>query len=384
MTGSSPIRVVFGLDSFGLGGSELNAVRTAEKLDRDRFELTALVLRREGPLEQRYREAGIRVVEFPIRSLLGYGALRQGWRMARWLERERIQVLHTHDVYSNVFMVPWARLAGVPRVIASRRWWYTVPRKELVTANRMAYRLAHRVLANSESVARLLTEEEGLSQAKVFTVPNFVDEEAFRPLSPELQRELRTRFGLAEGVRGIGVVARLDPVKRHCDLLEAFALLVKRVPRQLEETMRLVIVGGGPERSTLERLAKDLGIAERVCFAGPIAHTPALPSLFDVVALSSESEGFPNAVVEAMAAARPVVATAVGGVVDAVEHGVTGLLVPPRSPEAMAAALLAVLTQPDQARRMGIAAQQRARARYHVLQVVPRLEQVYLSAVDSA
>ncbi|HWP02923.1 MAG TPA: glycosyltransferase, partial [Gemmatimonadaceae bacterium] len=168
------------------------------------------------------------------------------------------------------------------------------------------------------------------------------------------------------------------------DLLQAFALLVQRVPRQLQETMRLVIVGGGPERSTLERLATDLGIAERVCFAGAIAHTPALPSLFDVVALSSESEGFPNAVVEAMAAARPVVATAVGGVVDAVEHGVTGLLVPPRSPEAMAEALRAILTQPDQARRMGIAAQQRARERYHVRQVVPRLEEVYLSAVDSA
>lgn len=384
MTSNSPIRVAFGLDSFGLGGSELNAVRTAEKLDRDRFELTALVLRREGPLEQRYREAGIRVVEFPLRSLVSYGALRQGWRIARWLKRERIQVLHTHDVYSNVFMVPWARLAGVPRVIASRRWWYTVPRKELVAANRIAYRLAHRVLANSESVARLLTEEEGLSQSKVFTVPNFVDEEAFRPLAPDLQRELRTRFGLVEGVRGIGIVARLDPVKRHCDLLKAFALLVQQVPRQLEMNMRLVIVGGGPERSTLERLAADLGVAECVCFAGPIAHTPALPSLFDVVALSSDSEGFPNAVVEAMAAARPVVATAVGGVVDAVEHGVTGLLVPPRSPAAMAEALRVVLTQPEQARRMGIAAQQRARERYHVLRVVPRLEQVYLSAVEAA
>jgi glycosyltransferase involved in cell wall biosynthesis len=375
------LRIVFGLDSLNVGGTELNAVRTLERLRRDRFDARLVVLRREGALLPRCVESGIPVFELSIGGLASARTARRAIALFHWLRRERVDVVHTHDVYTNVVMAPVARLAGTSLVIASRRWWFTAPRPELIRANKLAYRAAHRVLANSPSVARLVQQSDGVGAERVVTVPNFVDDDAFQPLPDDVAARLRGHWGIAPGVRTVGIVARLDPVKRHVDLLRAFASLLRN-PR-IEDRWRLVLVGDGPERAAIQAEMRRLGIERDVVVAGQVAHLPGLQSLFDLAVLSSEAEGFPNSIVEAMAAGRPVVATDVGGVSDCVVPGITGLLVPPRDPDALAGAMEPVMANRELAARLGDAGRRRARATFHANVVIAQLEAIYATAARS-
>src|SRR5437773_7751218 len=111
------IRLAFCIQGFEIGGTELNAVRWAERLSADRFRLSVVHLRPDGPLRTRYEQAGAALVHVPLRSMHGPGAIRQGIRLARFLAREGIHVFHAHDIAANIFGVPWARLAGIPAVI---------------------------------------------------------------------------------------------------------------------------------------------------------------------------------------------------------------------------------------------------------------------------
>jgi len=366
------IRLAFCTDSFQIGGTELNAARWAEHLSAKRFQLTLVHFQADGPLRTRYERAGARLVHVPLRNMYGLGAIRQGIRLARFLARERIQVFHAHDVYSNIFGVPWARLGGVPTVVASRRWWQRSQRPIQRIVNRWAYRAAHRVLANSPSVAALLTREEGVSPTKVICVPNCLGDDAFQALSPAERATWRTRLHVPADGPVIGIVARLDCVKDHATLLRAFAQIAGAVPQA-----HLLCVGEGPQRVKLVELARALQIEGRVQFPGIVTPSFNLHQLFDVSVLCSVSEGFPNSVLEAMAAARPVVATRVGGVPDAVRDGETGILVPPGDARALATALHLVIDTPQRARLLGVAAQAYVRAEYHESRVIERLSACY-------
>lgn len=367
----SVIRVVFCIDNLQVGGTELNAVRTAERLDRDRFELSVVCLGEGGPLEERYARAGIPVLRFPLRSLQSPSTAAQALRLVRWLRAQRVRIFHAHDIYSNIFGVPCARLAGVSGVIASRRWWAGRRDARLRSADRVAHRLAHVSLVNASPLADLL-REEGVPPAQIEVVPNFLDDEAFDPPPTDFLAGARMELALPEGVPVIGIVANLRPVKDHETLLRAVAALSPRWPN-----VHLVLVGEGECRSPLEALARELGILERVRFAGRRPSQPSFHHLFDISVLSSISEGMPNAVLEAMAAGRPVVATNVGGTCDAVVDGVTGYLVPPRDPERMAAALETLLADRDRARAMGEAGARRARESFRTENAVSTLEKVY-------
>lgn len=373
------IRLAFCIDSFQIGGTELNAVRWAEHLSPERFEVTVVHFQGDGPLRPRYERAGIRLVHVPLKNSYGPGAVRQGIRLARFLARERIQVFHAHEIYSNIFGVLWARVAGVPVVIASRRWSHRRERPFQQVVNRWAYRLAHRVLANSPSVAALLARDEGVPLAKIVCMPNCLAEDAFRPLQAMERTAWRTRLHLPPDALVIGIVARLDRVKDHATLLRAFARVCADVP-----TAYLVCVGDGPERTALTGLARALQLDGHVQFPGTLTPPFNLHQLFDVSVLCSVAEGFPNSVLEAMAAGRPVVATRVGGVPDAVHHGETGVLVPTGDPEALAAALLALVTTPERARLLGVTAQAYARAEYHESHIIERLSAWYESLAPSA
>lgn len=360
------------MDNFGIGGTELNAVRTAEALDPARVRLTVALLGADGELRERYERLGVEIHGFPIGTLRGRRTLAEGRRFVKLLRAERIDVVHCHDMYSNVFGSVAARVAGVAGVIVSRRWSNTLPDPALRAANGIAYRVGHRVLANSEAVAASLQADEGVAARRIAVIPNFVEEAAFDRPDPEARRAGRASLGAGPDERVIGIVARLAPVKDHATLLRAFGVLSGRTPG-----LRLVLVGDGPERARLAALATELGVERQVTFAGTRPHRPNPHHLFEVSVLSSISEGFPNSVVEAMAAARPIVATRVGGTPDAIADGITGILVPPQDPAALAEGIARMLEHPDEARTMGIAAAEAARTSYSRPAVLARLMSLY-------
>ena len=189
---------------------------------------------------------------------------------------------------------------------------------------------------------------------------------------------MRNRLALPQDALVVGIVANLRAIKNHWLLLDAMASLRARFPNVI-----LVMMGDGPERAALEARVAALGIADAVRFAGMQPNLPNPHRLFDISVLSSVSEGFPNSIVEAMAAARPVVATSVGGVRDAVEHGVNGLLVQSGDRAAFADAVGRLLESAEQRSAMGAAGQQMARARFTAAVVVPMVSALYRQLADN-
>jgi len=362
--------VVFSIDTMSVGGTEMNALRTAARLDRSKFKVTVVTLRGEGPLTERYAEVGIPVRRFPIFSLFGPATVRQAVQLARFLEQERVDVVHCHDQYSNFFTVASARLARVPVVLSSKRWLHSTLAYRIV--NGIGFRLSTRVLANSPAVASSLERDDRLASKRIVIVPNFVDEAAFTAPTDAQQHDWRRELGLHDGARVVGIVASLLRIKDHGTLLRAASILRHRWP-----DVRVVVVGAGPELAPLQALAETLGVMGLVRFAGLRPQVPSFHYLFEVSTLCSISEGFPNTLVEAMAAGRPVVATDVGGVRDAVRHDENGLVVPARNPEALAAAIDALLADPERGQTMGARGRERARSEFSADAVIGRLERLY-------
>lgn len=366
------ITVAFVIDNMRLGGTELNAVRTAERLDRSRFDLRMFCLDAQGPLTDRYRAIGVPVTELPVGSLYGPSMVTAGLRFVREVRRQGVQIVHAHDMYSNIFASVWGRVARAPVVITSRRWWHTCPNRKLRAGNRVAFRLSDAVLANSAAVARSVHEEAGISTSHVWTVSNFADDSAFEALMPTERTLLRRGWRVPQDTPVVGCVARLDPLKDHATLLRAMASVLATGRRA-----HLVLVGDGGTRGELEQLARELGIRDAVTFVGEVRDGQNHHRGFDISVLCSLSEGFPNTLVEAMAGARPVVATAVGGNVDAVVDGETGLLVAPSAVDELAVALARLLDDADARSRMGRAGYERARRLYGARQTVATLESMY-------
>ncbi len=323
-------RIAHFVDSFQVGGTELNAIRTLEGLVERNMEVDVFHLRDEGPLKARYLALGIPMHHIPIAGLASAQTARRAVALGTMLRRRRIQVVQTHDVYTNVFAAPVAKLAGC-RVIASRRWWFEVPRAGLNTVNRWSYLFADLVLANSPSVAAMLERKERVPSRKIIVVPNFVDVSCRSdPSAPEKRAQLE-RWNIASEAFVIGMVGRLTRAKNYPLAIDAIA--------RLPADCHLVIAGEGDMRAEITRRIEERGVRERVHLLGELESASEFQKFFDVSLLTSNTEGFPNVLLEAMRAARPVVATAVGGVPDLVTHGSTGLLVPDGDRDALVDAL---------------------------------------------
>jgi glycosyltransferase involved in cell wall biosynthesis len=304
--------------------------------------------------------------------------LRSGLRFVRHIRREGADIVHAHDVYSNIFAAVWAPIARVPVLITSRRWWTSLPNRKLKVGSRFAVTRSSAVLANSEAVAQLVMAETRAPAEKVWTITNFADENAFGVAPDDERNRLRRGWNAPENALVIGCVSRLDPLKDHATLLRAFASV-----RAIYREAFLVLIGDGECRGSLESLARELGIDDAVHFTGELRTNGNLHRGLDISVLASRSEGFPNTLVEAMAAGRPVVSTAVGGCVDAVVNGETGLLVPPGDPAAFAAALNRLIASPEFRREFGESALRRASESYSAAAAIAAVEHMYDSLLAS-
>jgi glycosyltransferase involved in cell wall biosynthesis len=236
--------------------------------------------------------------------------------------------------------------------------------------------MAQAVVTNSPRVAELARRDTG-GRTRIAVVPNYVDEAAFQELAPVDRQRVLDELGVPSDRTIVGCVANLRPVKDHDTLLRGVARMIGE-----GHDVHLVLVGDGERRDALVRLASDLEIRERVAFAGHRPHQPNLHHLFDISTLTSTDEAFSNSLLEAMAAANPVVATNVGGTPDAVVHGETGLLVPPANPGALASVLGRLLDDANLARRMGEAGRSRVREKFSPDVALTSLVDLYEGLLD--
>lgn len=354
---AEPIGVLHVVDCLNVGGTERQLFELVRRLDRARFRPLVACFKSGGELLPRLRELGIEPIEFPLRgSLAQANTAYQITRMALLCKRTNTRVVHAHDFYSNVIGVAAAGLAGV-RSIASRRdlahWLGGTQRKAL----RLACRMADAVIANAAAVAAQTERDFAVDAAKLHLVPNGIDTAHFDQQAWRTPDPLLPAGPVA--LPRIAMVGSMHlPDKGHADLLAAAALLKARGVRA-----QYIFVSDGALRPALEEKARALGLDGDVFFTGRRDDVASVLVRCDIVAHPSWAEGFPNAVLEGMCAARPVVATRVGGIPEVMADGEHGLLVEPQRPAELAAALEKLIANPLGAEAMGL------RGRRHVERV---------------
>jgi glycosyltransferase involved in cell wall biosynthesis len=375
------IRLMKFVTLFGFGGTERQFVNLGLALDSQRFALEYACMRRWGHFLGELDGCGVPLSEFPIRRLFGVGALRQQLRLARHIGRRRIQIVHSYNFYSNVFAIPAAWLAGVPVIIASirdRGVYLTTMQRHV---QRLVCRLADCVLVNADSIKEWLVGD-GYDPSNIVVIRNGVDLPRF---SGPRRADIRHELGIPEGAPIVAMMARFNAKKGIEDFIDAAAIVSWNCP-----DARFLIVGEGHKasrgtftedqayRQTIVSRIHQLGLKDRVLLTGYRADVESLLSDTSISVLPSLSEGLSNVLLESMAAGVPVVATRVGGTPEAVEHGETGLLVPPADPQGLAEAIAALLRDPQLAARLAAAGRQSVRDRFGMDRMVHATVQLYL------
>ncbi len=372
----TPIRLLFVLTSPTRGGVEEVVLALLRRLDPGQF---TLALAAPGPLldalEPDLRGRPVARLAVAAGSWLAAPAVR---RLSAFMGRFRPHVVNPHLFRSTAVAAPLARWHRVPAVVETyhgREAWRRGPLRGSFWPDRViAARCVDRTIAVSAAARDFLVRVKRYAPDRVVVVPNGRDLSAF---VPGRDREAaRKELGLDPRAPVAGVVGRLDPQKGHRHLLDAWPAVVRALP-----DARLVVVGDGVLRPALEEQARGRGVGGSVMFTGFRRDVARLLAAMDVATLPSLHEGMPLTVIEAAAMALPVVATAVDGTPEVIEDGVSGLLVPAAHPAALARALLALLGDPDRARRMGRAGRQRMLDRFDLGRQVAATAAVYRAAV---
>lgn len=368
---SARIPILFSVRSLGIGGCERDLTKLATSIDRSRFDPHVAYFE-EGFQLGELEKAGVPLLPLKVPSFVSRDAVRASREFRRYMKAHRIRISHAYDVPLSIFSAPNARLAGVPLVVTSalgsRRLYAPIYRRAL----RVADRLSHRILVNSETMRSELAAISPAAAKKSFLCHNgfnpaifFAPSDGTRVRQPELHD--------AEVV--IGTVCVLREEKNIGLLLEAFASLQR-------PGIRLVVVGSGPEEASLRATAKVLNIQEKTLFVPSTSAVADWLRSMDIFVLPSRSESFPNALLEGMACGCAVVASRVGGVPELVDHREDGLLF--ESGDAIALSQnLTLLTRDSVLRRkLATRASQKAVERFTMLEYSRRIERFYVEQLQ--
>lgn len=336
--------------SFNQGGSERQAVSLASRLRAEgTFEVWLATLNNDGPLREQAAAAGFELIEeFPLTSFYNANFVSQIRKCSKFLTDNRIELVHTHDFYTNVFGMAAATLAGVNVRVASKRETGGMRTKAQDLVERMAFGRASAVVANSAAVKEYLTGC-GIRSDKIEVIYNGLDLSRFDINADRLSTLRKYGIEAEAGDPVVTLVANLrHDVKNIPMLLRGAKTVIATVP-----SARFVIAGEGGLEDELKGIASGLGIAERVHFIGRCTNVPELLAASDVCVLTSIAEGFSNSILEYMAAGRPVVATKVGGANEAIAENDSGYMVASDDDAALADRLLQLISDHDKARSFG-------------------------------
>jgi len=365
-------RVFFLVDSLQIGGTETQAVELALRLDPARYAVSLGCLRMHGPLLAKLEGSSVSVTEWDARGGVNSpSGIYQILRLARFLRRGRFDVVHTHDLWSNLLGIPAARLARVPVVISSRRdlahlAWYTPRRRKIL---RYLQSLCSAVLANSAQIREQLVREDGFPPAFIRVVHNGIDLERFRSRTGNRER-------LLPGLQNCKLVVNV--ANMHSDIKGQPTLInsAREVCAQFPEA-RFVLIGDGTRKAAFESRVAELNLKQHFLFLGQRHDVADLLACCDIAVLPSQLEGFPNALLEYMAVGLPAIASDVGGSREVIEHGVNGLLTAPDDPHALAESILSLLKNPAFALELARDGRERVRRDFSFERLIANVDAMY-------
>ena len=365
MTGAHVLHLIDGLN---VGGAEMLLRELSVQLVERGFQVS-VGYSTPGPLVQELKSFGMPLTRLP--RLMRVDPLLMGG-MIQLCRKVSPQIVHTHLFKSDFHGRLAARIAGVPIVVSTLhsmdRWAQVRPLGSLYG---WTARFADKLIAVSEDVHRFYANHMAIPDEKFVTIENGVDVQRFTG-QESAGHAVRQELGLDRSTTVLGIVGRLTPPKDHATFLKAAALIRQNAPQA-----RFLIVGDGPLRKELETQVHELGLTEAVTFTGLRKDIPAVLASLDVLVFSSLWEGLPVTLLEGMAAARPVVATAVGGIPDVVLHEKTALLVSPSDAEALAQACLKLVVDDKTRSSMGQLGLERVRTHYSMRRMVDRTANLY-------
>lgn len=346
-------RILQLIDSFDEGGSERQAIDLTRRLcESGKFEIHLATLKAEGVLRAQVEQLDLgRIPSFPLRSFYGPTGIAQLARFVNYLKQSKIDLIHCHDFYTNVFGMYAGFLAGVRVRIASRRETSGMRTSGQLRLQKTAYRLADQVVANSESVKQKLLEE-GIRGDRISVIYNGLDTMRVNAVERTSRAEKLQRLRIPQSAWDkcfVTIVANMrHDVKDYPMFLRAARAVVAAVP-----DAAFLLAGEGELQQSLTELAAELRIADQTFFLGRCERIAELLSVSEVCVLSSKAEGFSNSILEYMAAGRPVVATNVGGAGEAIVENETGYLAPSGDDQVMAERIISLLRDSAKARAMG-------------------------------
>jgi glycosyltransferase involved in cell wall biosynthesis len=369
---STPYKVMFVVTSMIIGGAEKQLVHLLRHLSRKVFQPVVVCLKEPGVLAKE-----LSVLDIPVysRLLVHKYDLRVFLKLIAIIKREKVDILWARSTGDKMF---WGRLAaklvGVPVILTSIHFMGEKGQRKSIIGplNKVLTPITDRIIAVSENQKRYLIEEEGLPGQKIVVIPNGIDWKFFKPSKDT--EAIKRSLNIPEDGFVIGQVAKLRPEKGHRVLLQAAG----KLKEQGKEGV-VLLIGDGPERQALEAACEMYSLRSMVRFLGDRTDLADLINILDIGTLSSPMETFPNALLEYMALAKPVVAPRVGGIPEIVADGIDGLLFSPGDADQMASQLLFLLTHPTKAKEMGLQGEKKVRDSFSMEANIEKIEGLFLS-----
>lgn len=364
----SSINVLHVIGTLQLGGAENQVATLVPFLSNGRYTVHVCCLHREGVHADVLRARGINVISLNMR--LRYWPIAV-YKLYRLIKQLQIQIVHTHLYGSGIWGRSVGKLADVPVIMSTEQGMTLWKKRHHLIIEGFVNRFTDKIIAVSEDIRQRRITYENVPPEKIVVIPNAVDIRKFHKTNGSEQ--IRAQLGLSTSSIVVGTVARLVPPKRLDYFLEAARIVCEVMPR-----VHFLIVGDGPLRSELEDRARQLGLlSNSVQFLGSRQDVAELLAALDIFVLSSEREGLPVSMLEAMAASKPIIVTSVGGIPEVIQNGYNGILVSPHNPSALANAIMDLIE--NNATREAIAQQgyQTVNTRFSAMAVSRQIASLY-------
>ncbi len=369
-----PINILHVISKLPIGGVENQLLLTLKKYDRSKLNPIVCSLLDKGEIGKEIEEAGIEVISLnKLKHRFDPTIVKDLYRI---IKKRDIKIVRTHQYHANLYGRLGAWLAKAPCIIASVHNVYTRDRKlHRRMINRFLSRVSDKVVAVSETVKHDILKYDGLSEDKVTVIYNGIDTARFSHINGNIiRKELKVPFD----VPIIGTIGRLTFQKGIKYLIEAVSLVKKRFSKII-----LIIVGDGPIKDELQNYANTLDLNENVIFTGFRRDIPALLAAMDIFVLPSLWEGLPNALIEAMASGKPVIATDILPIREIMNSEKVGILIPPQNSNAIADSIEFLFHNKDLAETMGNNARERAFSDFNIQTTVNRYTKLFEKILQS-
>ena len=353
------------------GGAERMFIELLLRL-KESFNVSVACIRDKGELAPLLEDKSIKVHISYFKGRLDPKSL---FNLASLLKRENIHIVHTHMYRPNISGAIGAFIARVPVIVSHVHTVHQWDTKRQIFMDKITTGMKDKIIALSEEVKKAYTEKVNANPEKVRVIYNGVDSQIYR--ADKSQSELRENFNIKNRSPVIGIIGRLAPEKDHITFLEAADIVSKACPEAC-----FLIVGKGPEEENIRSCVERLNLADKVIVAGYRKDIPEVLNILDIFVISSVREGFSLAILEAMAAGKPVIATDVGGNREAVIDGETGFIVPQKKPLLMASKILNLISNPELRAMMGEKGYQRVVKKFSIGNMLTETSELYSEILD--